>query len=228
MKTNYISVLLSLLLSGCAITKDGVTEKQTNKTKILVQAGITHGGIVENTDMKKIPGTEVDAFSGATKAGINAGVHAKIPIGSNAAETGIDYMLYNQEFTYNDGVNNYNGSKQIFTSQVAVPLTFNFSLLKRNHADKEFQFKIGYLANINFLSYSNEKGTLPEYSDTPFAHGFTLGLSTTPVLFENGNKLGLFLDMYRGSQIYEDFYNQESFEMPGSSFFKIGVAYQFQ
>jgi hypothetical protein len=40
--------------------------------------------------------------------------------------------------------------------------------------------------------------------------------------------LGLYLDAYRGGQIYEDFYNLSSFEMPGSSFYKLGVIYQLR
>ena len=51
-----------------------------------------------------------------------------------------------------------------------------------------------------------------------FSGGVTLGLAAFPVSFDNGSRLGLYVDRYRGSQIYKDFYNQPEFEVPGSSY----------
>lgn len=57
--------------------------------------------------------------------------------------------------------------------------------------------------------------------------GATLGFSTTPFRFYNGTKLGLFVDGYFGTRAYEDFYNRAEFEIPGTSFIKYGIIYQF-
>lgn len=194
---------------------------------IKLQGGVTHGGIIENKDLDAIENVEPDAYSGATKAGFNVGAHAIIPVRRNAIETGIDYSLYNQTFTYKDAINNFDGSRQIFTSQFAIPLTYNFTLFRNLCPEKDLQLKLGYLAAYNLYSVKDKDGTLPEYDLQPFSQGLTLGLSATPVEFKNSSKLGLYLDFYRGSQVYEDFYNQTSFDMPGTSIFKFGIAYQF-
>lgn len=61
-----------------------------------------------------------------------------------------------------------------------------------------------------------------------FFIGGLLGISAYPVRFGNGSKLGIYIDVYRGSQIYEDYYNQKVFETPGSSFVKGGIWYRFK
>ena len=71
------------------------------------------------------------------------------------------------------------------------------------------------------------KYILPEYEINKWSNGALFGISAYPVKFSNGSKLGFYLDAYRGSQIYEDYYNLKSFEMPGSSFIKYGVRYRF-
>jgi hypothetical protein len=108
-----------------------------------------------------------------------------------------------------------------------VPFTYNFELFKRSIPSAEIQLKIGYMGQFNFVAISDE-GTLPEYSISKFSHGFLFGFSAYPLKLGNSLKLGIFLDAYRGSRIYTDFYNQESFEMPGSSFIKAGIRYRFK
>lgn len=56
-----------------------------------------------------------------------------------------------------------------------------------------------------------------------FVIGGLFGISAYPVRFGNGSKLGFYVDAYRGSQIYEDYYNQKVFETPGSNFVKGGI-----
>jgi hypothetical protein len=108
-----------------------------------------------------------------------------------------------------------------------IPLTYNFVLFRNLLPDADIQLKLGYAGQLNFVSESGT-GTLPDYSIKPWSNGATFGISAFPVQFKNGSKLGFYFDAYRGTQVYEDFYNQKSFEMPGSSFMKFGLKYQLR
>lgn len=215
--------LLSVLLMACSVSKEISTEK---KSRFSFQAGSNWGGITENTDMSVVPGVQVpaeatvDAFSGATQMGFNAGVHLNRQLKKNGLETGLDYMYNYQKFNYIDAGNRYIGVRELHVSQFMLPLTYNFVIQKAG-----FQVKAGLLGQFNLVSATGV-GILPDYSVIPFSAGPTLGVSFLPVRFGNGDKLGIYCDIYRGSQIYKDFYNQPEFEMPGSSFVKFGLRYQ--
>jgi hypothetical protein len=229
MKKLILTILASFYLiaiNSCS------TSRQTNTDRSLkfsIQAGANKGGITENTDMTVVPGAEttVDAFSGATNYGINTGIHIAKPLKYNKVESGIDYMYNLQTFTYNDAVNNYSGVRELKVSQIMIPLTYNFVLFRNLLPDADIQLKLGYAGQLNFVSESGT-GTLPDYSIKPWSNGATFGISAFPVQFKNGSKLGFYFDAYRGTQVYEDFYNQKSFEMPGSSFMKFGLKYQLR
>lgn len=224
-KIFFIIVLLAM--NSCA-----VTDKSERALKLSVQAGLNKGGITENTDMDVVPGTppvsntEVDAFSGATRTGFNIGAHLNKPLKYGAVESGMDYMYNSQVFTYADQNNMYNGVRELSVNQVMVPLTYNFILFKKMLPDGDIQLKIGYMGQFNFVSVKDE-GTLPEYKVNSWSNGAVFGISGNIYKFSNGSKIGLYLDAYRGTQIYEDYYNLESYEMPGSSFVKYGIRYQF-
>ena len=182
--------------------------------------------------MSEVPGIEVppeataDAFTGATKTGFNAGVHLNKSLKKNQIETGIDYMFNHQTFKYIDAGNMYVGVRDLNVSQFMFPLTYNFVLFRKLLPDAEIQMKVGYTGQLNFVSASST-GILPEYSISRWSNGVTFGISAFPVHFNSGCKLGFYVDAYRGTQIYEDYYNQTSFEIPGSSFIKFGMKYQF-
>jgi hypothetical protein len=199
------------------------TEK---KTTLSLQMGSNMGGITENTDMSMVPGVKVpaeatvDAFTGATYPGFNAGVHINHRFKRNQVETGLDYMYNYQKFNYIDAGNKYIGLRELHVSQFMVPVTYNFVFQKVG-----LQLKVGLLGQVNLVS-GKGTGILPDYSVLPFSAGPTLGISFLPFHFRNGDKLGIYCDIYRGSQIYKDFYNQPEFEIPGSSFVKFGFKYQ--
>lgn len=227
MKKTTITLLVSLCL---VVVNSCSTSQQTNTDRSLkfsIQAGANKGGITENTDMTVVPGAEntVDAFSGATNYGINTGIHISKPLKYNQVESGLDYMYSNQTFTYNDVVNNYTGVRELKVSQIMIPLTYNFLLFRDLFPNGEIQLKLGYNGQLNFVAESGT-GTLPDYTIKPWSNGATLGISAFPYQFKNGSKLGFYFDAYRGTQVYEDYYNQKSFEMPGSSFMKFGLKYQ--
>lgn len=217
-----------LIISACT-----VTDKSERGVKLSIQAGINQGGITENTDLSVVPDAEptpeatIDAYSGATSMGANMGLHANKPLKFGEIETGLDYMYNHQEFTYADAGNMYIGSRDLSVHQFMIPLTYNFELFEKMLPTAEIQLKIGYLGQINFVSCKGT-GILPEYSINRFSNGGVFGISAYPFSFANGSKLGFYLDAYRGTQIYIDHYNQERFEMPGSSFVKGGLKYRFK
>lgn len=226
MKTITIELLffvLVCLIFSCSTVEKVSTEK---KTTVSLHVGSNMGGITENTDMSVIPGVRVpdeatvDAFSGATHPGFNTGVHINHRFKKNQVETGLDYMYNYQKFNYSDAGNKYIGVRELHVSQFMVPVTYNFVFQKVG-----LQLKVGLLGQFNLVS-GKGAGILPDYSVIPFSAGPTLGFSFLPFYFRNGDKLGIYCDIYRGSQIYKDFYNQPEFEMPGSSFVKFGFKYQ--
>lgn len=213
------AILTFLFFASCVVTKD---------LKYSVQGGINKGGIIENTDLSILPGepVDVDAFTGATQTGFNAGMRATKTLGRTQLESGIDYMLNNQSFNYNDPVNDFNGKRDLAVSQFIVPLTWNILFLKNSLPRQELKLKIGVAGQYNILSV-NDNGKLPDYSVNPLSAGATLGIAVYPVQLSSGSKIGVFAEGYRGTRIYEDFYNQQGFEMPGSSFAKFGISFQF-
>ncbi len=221
-----IFTFFTILLSGCAVKKH-----QQTQSKLAVQAGINKGGITENTDMSVITALEADimpdAFSGATKTGFNAAVKVNIPLHKNELETGLGYMYNAQSFSYADPLNGHDGTRQLNVSQFQIPLTYNVVLFRKLLPSSELQIKVGYLGQINLLDIKDE-GQLPSFEQKGWSNGAILGLSAYLYEFSNGNRIGFYTDVYRGSQIYFDFYNQKKFEMPGTSFIKAGLRYQFK
>jgi hypothetical protein len=232
----YLTLILCLvvLMAGCK-----VTDSTQRSLKYSVQVGLNHGGIIENTDLSLISNTQptpesnvdaysgatVDAFSGATRTGFNTGVHVNKPLRYGEIETGIDFMVNYQSFTYADHGNNFIGIREFGVHQIMLPLTYNFVLFKQSLPRAEIQFKLGYAGQINLINVS-ESGILPEYTLNSWSNGGTLGISAYPVMFNNGSKLGFFLDAYRGSRIYTDFYNQKDFDIPASGYMKFGLRYK--
>lgn len=231
MTNNTIKFLLILILfSSCSIT-----DKSQRGFKFSAQAGLNKGGIAENTDLsivsnaKTPPQSSVDAFSGATKMGGNVGVHINKPLWLGEIETGMNYMYNFQTFTFADQGNMYFGVRKLHVNQFMMPLTYNIILLKKTLPNAEIQLKFGFLAQFNVVSTIEDKSSsLPEYLIDNSSNGAVFGISAYPLKFDNGSKLGFYLDAYRGSRIYTDFYNKKDFEMPGSSFVKFGVRYQFK
>jgi hypothetical protein len=219
-------VIFVFLLMGCA-SKHTIRDHKNRSHIFRIQVGTNIGGVVENTDLTLIEDAGVDAFSGATRRGINTSGKVMLPLKRNFVETGIDLMYNSQTFTYNDAVNGFVGERRIGATQFMIPITYSIGFFKENNPGGLFQVKFGYTAQINLFSISDGHGNMPGYSTNSFSNGATIGLSTTPFRFENGARLGLFVDGYRGTRAYEDFYNRADFEIPGTSFIKYGIIYQF-
>lgn len=227
---SIIWFLLIQVLSSCSAIREFAVERDL---KFSLQCGANTGGITENTDMTVVPNVRVpaeanvDAFTGATRLGFNAGVHVNKKLKSNQVETGLDYMYNYQTFNYIDAGNFYIGVRRLKVSQNMLPFTYNFNLFKNLFPEAGIQLKVGVTGQVNFISTNGTGISLPDYSVKAYSFGPAFGFFVYPFQFNNGNKLGFYFDVYRGSQIYEDYYNQLGFEMPGSSFLKFGFRYQF-
>lgn len=225
-KTNFFIIVL-VSLAACT-----VTDKAQRHPQYSFQLGINKGGITENTDLSAEHNVQsmsepvIDAFSGATRTGANAGLRINKPLRYGELETGIDYMYNHQTFAYADPWNMYNGIRKFNVNQIMFPLTYNFILFKKTLPQTEIQIKVGYVTQLNYL-LTSESGTLPDYTLNRWSGGATLGISAYPFVINNRSKLGFFLDVYRGSRIYTDYYNQTGSEMPGSSYVKLGLKYKF-
>jgi hypothetical protein len=219
-------IICVFLLMGCA-TSNFTGGKKEWTPLYRIQTGANKGGIVENTDMTLIDNADVDAFTGATRKGVNVSGKVMLPIMRNYVETGVELMHNGQTFTYNDAANGFMGERRLGVTQFMVPLTYSIGLYRENHPEGLFQIKFGYAAQFNLISISDGIGYMPDYSTKSFSNGAILGFSTTPFRLNNGAKLGFFLDGYRGTMAYEDFYNRAGFEIPGTSFLKYGIIFQF-
>jgi hypothetical protein len=219
-------IISVFFLIGCA-SQQAIQDDKKWSPIYRIQAGTNKGGIVENTDLTLIDHAGADAFTGATRRGVNASGKVMLPLKRNFVETGIDLMYNSQTFTYNDAANGFTGERRLGVTQFMIPLTYSIGLFRENHPGGLFQVKFGYSAQFNQFTISDGHGNMPEYNTSSFSNGATIGFSTTPFRFNNGARLGLFLDGYRGTRAYEDFYNRPEFEMPGTSFIKYGIIYQF-
>lgn len=228
MKFKFIPVVLLTLVSGCiGSSKFSKSEGEVWRPGYQIQVGVNSGGITENIDFSITPDVNVDAFTGATKIGGNIGAHVKLPVRKNAIETGVDYMYNSQTFTYSDPSRGFIGKRELGTSQFMIPLSYNIGLFRKSYYTSLMYLKVGYLAQFNLINFTHS-GQLPPYSTKLFTGGLTAGVSTTPFKLKTGASLGLYLDVYRGSKAYTDFYNSDIYEMPGTSFYKIGLIYQFK
>lgn len=214
-------------LISCATSQDTLKEENWSP-ELRLQAGINHGGIVETTDLTSVEQVDVDGYTGATDPGFHAGAHVQLPLRKNSIETGLDYMYNSQSFQFEDGLQQFRGSRKIGVSQLMMPLTYNIGFLQSHAEGGLFRVKLGLLFQYNILQISDRGNQLPEFSFNHFSNGVTLGIESTPFSLQNGARIGFYLDIYRGSQIYKDYYNQSSFEEPGSSFFKAGMIYHFK
>ncbi len=225
--------LVSILAILGILTSCSVKDYLSKSAQYSFQVGTNKGGITENTDLSVVPGaianpeSNIDAYSGATFLGFNAGAQINLPVKRNSVQTGVFYMYNRQRFSYADWGNVYTGVRNLNVLQIQYPLTWNISIFKNTLQKQQIQLRMGYHGQLNIVT-SREIGTIPEYTLKPWSNGATMGITFYPVTFGNGSKLGLFIDDYRGSAIYHDYYNQDTFEMPGYSHLKAGFTYQIK
>ena len=219
----------ALLILSCSMTKNSLVRENDNSGRhstISILAGLSSGGLVDNSKMSGIDGvSDIDAITGATKIAYNAGMHIVINLKGHYIETGIDYINFDQSVEYELPSFTVNGKRDFSFHQFRLPITYNFHLFKNSQNYPRFILKAGFSFGYTFSKSITENGSVPVYKFTNLDYGPTLGVAVYPLQFKESFRLGIYLDLYRGSQIYEDIYHQSE-GMGGHSFMKFGILLQ--
>lgn len=220
---------LGLAAVGCsgpqrAIGKRNDFSEGPGKISLLV--GITAGGLVENMEMTGIAGVaDVDAITGATQTLFNVGIHSERAIKGHKIETGLDYLSFDQAIEYQLPSLNVAGTRSVQFQQLRLPLTYNFHFIKSNRNYPGLILKAGLSVGYTFSKEITGSGNPPAYKFNDWDYGPLLGVSVYPRQFQGRFRTGIYLDLYRGSRIYDDIYHRAE-GMGGQSFMKFGIILQ--
>lgn len=222
METFFVVILLAFFNTGCSGMKP--SEEMGKNAGVSIMAGISFGGITENTEeMTGVTGaTEADAITGATKLMFNLGVRKEKLFHGHAIETGIDYTGFSQEIDYTLPSFSVDGKRDVAYHQVRVPLTYNFHFSGGDPQPK-FILKVGVSAGYTFSKSIKSTGNLPGYDFTDWDIGPTFGMAYYFFNLTEKYRGGLFMDMYRGGRVYEDAYHTGS-GLGGNSYYAIGIS----
>jgi len=224
-----LSAVLILAILSCSMTKNSLIRDNDNSEKhstISILAGLSSGGLVDNTEMSGITGvSNIDAITGATKTLFNSGVHTEIDIKGHKIETGLDYISFDQSVEYKMPSLSVNGQRDIRFHQLRLPLTYNFQFFRDSQNYPRLILKAGLSGGYTFSKSVSDFGNIPDYTFTNWDYGPTLGVSVFPLQLKQNYRIGFYLDLYRGSQIYEDVYHKAE-GIGGQSFMKFGVVLQ--
>lgn len=128
--------LLIFAILSCSMTKNSLIRDNDNPEKhstISILAGLSSGGLVDNTEMSGITGvSNIDAITGATKTLYNAGIHSEINLKGHVIETGLDYISFDQSVEYKMPSLSVNGQRDIQFHQLRLPLTYNFRFFRNS------------------------------------------------------------------------------------------------
>jgi len=218
---NIKYLVLILLMVSCSTTK---TINESVDLKI--QAGTSHGGIIENTDMSISEALTPDAYSGATRIGFSVGARLSLPLKKNGIQTGLDVLGNKMQFNYSDATNGYTGVRDIYTTQLRIPLLYSIHIFKNNEGRPMANINAGFSPGLVFCTELEIEGIVPDYTASNFSFGPALGLEIHPIQFQNGSTLGLSFELMRSFQKnYDDFYQLG--EMPAAGYIKAGLIYGF-
>lgn len=203
MKTtlHFLLVVILLFQFSCSTPEQATRSLSEEENYICWSArgGINTGGFVDN----EVP----DAVSGATLTNFTLGIHPDITTSGKTFETGLDLIGYRQNFEYDDPANEYFGKRSFDYYELRLPLTYNFRFFKNLSNCDFFYLKIGISTGYIINKNVTEQGILPAYDLKPFSIGPALGVAFSPLGISRRFKLGVFIDLYRGSKVYKDFYN---------------------
>jgi hypothetical protein len=230
-KTYILLLLLGLGLAavGCSGPQRAIGKRNDfsdGSGKISLLVGIAAGGLVENMEMTGIAGVaDVDAITGATQTLFNAGIHSERDIKGHKFETGLDYLSFDQSIKYQLPSLTVTGTRAVQFQQLRLPLTYNFHFSKDNRNYPGLILKAGLSVGYTFSKEITDSGNPPAYRFNDWDYGPLLGVSVYPRQFQGRFRTGIYLDLYRGSRIYDDIYHRAE-GMGGQSFMKFGIILQ--
>ena len=222
----FVVAVIVLLLLSCAgpeaLKDDGVGQSRVN---IALLAGAARGGLVENNTMTGLEDeSDIDAITGATSKTFTAGLHAGININGHRLETGFDYIAFDQSVRYTYPAGDY-GQRDIRFQQIRLPLSYNLLFFRNERNQAALELKAGVSLGYTFSKSITDYGNVPDYRFSTWDAGPTLGLAFYPWRSASGYRAGLYMDIYRGSRIYEDRYHTAE-GMGGQSYLKVGIVVQ--
>lgn len=227
MKTqnNLFILLILLTLNSCLPTQRAQETKPEPALKFY--GGFQQGGIIENTDFSAIGDISPDAFTGATNTGFHTGVHYEYFTSTLSFEAGLDVIGNKQSFRYSDITNNHQGERQLFSTQLRVPLTINFPLFKGKNPEGMVKFKLGISPGISMINQLSTEGSIPDYSTSAFTLGPAMAIELWPFKINNKYNPGIYFGLFRSAQgVYNDFYQVG--EMPGLSYMTFGITWNIK
>ncbi len=184
--------------------------------------GPQYGGINEEQ--------ELDAVTSATKFGGKTGIRIELKIKRRfIIETGLEYLSFNQDLTYLDASENYNGTWKLSLQQLRIPLTYNIHLRENRQHDPLIILRFGPYLGFLVSDKTKNTGTVPEYTTKSAEGGLVIAGLICPFTIGKHVSTGIFLDMQRGVSIFwEDPYNKgEGFGVSRTSVMSFGLLLRF-
>ncbi len=180
------------------------SQKLAARQNIIIYTGGNWGGLTGS-----LPFSETTNVSHATKLGANIGLHTELNIYGNHIETGLDYVYYNQDFIYNDSLNNISGTRTFFLHALTIPLTYNFHFFNREDGNPWLVFGIGMFGSWFFYEKVTDAGRLTDYHLNNANYGIYLHFIFYPFEFLDKNLLGIYVNLSRSinsNNFYSDKY----------------------
>jgi hypothetical protein len=211
---NHFCIII-MAFAGCApISRNIQSSLNSPASAISIYGGTNWGGIVENRN--------IDGITGATKLKYSGAAYYQFELENHQIETGLEYVSFDQQISYQDPLNSISGGRNISFSQIRIPFTYHFPFFSDIRGIPLLTFKagisIGYLINKNVV----DVGSLPQYKLNKTDIGFAAGLAFQPLKIGRNGRIGFFLDAYRGNQVYEDIYHKSGQAGNGSAL-KFGI-----
>jgi hypothetical protein len=179
----------------------------------IFKLGSNFGGVIDNSNPDAASGATVtvDAVSGATQNGSTLSFQTTFKFKGQTFQTGIDYVDHRQRLTYLDTLHGIDGRRGFDLHQLRVPLTYNITILRDFDKVPTLMIHMGLSAGytvIRGISDELRRG-LPDYTFTAVDIGPQVGVTLQPLQLDYDHYLGLYVDFYRGTRIYEDVYHQD-------------------
>jgi hypothetical protein len=197
----------------------------------IIKLGSNYGGIIENSkpDASRGATTPVDAVSGATQSGSTASLQTTFEFKGHTFQTGIDYVSHRQKISYDDTLHGIYGRRSFQIHQLRVPLFYNINLLRDFDKVPTIMIHLGFSGGLTLSPGITDELYLglPGYTFSSVDIGPQLGITLQPLQIDYHHYLGLYIDFYRGTRIYEDVYHKDK-GVGNLSFYKFGALLYFR
>jgi hypothetical protein len=186
----------------------------------IFKLGSNYGGIIENSN---------PAVSGDTQTGSTVSFQQTFLFKGHTFQTGIDYVSHRQRITYFDTLHVIDGTRRFNIHQLRVPLSYNVNILRDFDKVPTLIIHIGVSGGVTLSPGITEELRLglPKSTLTRVDIGPQLGVTLQPLQLDYHHYLGVYVDFYRGTRIYNDIYHKDK-GVGNLNFFKVGALLYFR